>query len=273
MRRLSPGLLALFAVAASAVATAAMAADMPTPGPAPAYTPPAYRPVLYDWTGIYIGGNVGGGWMNDTVTMTTTTVMFPAGTSTKIGPMGVIGGAQAGFNIEFSPVVLGFEGTWDATNMSGNKTIPTASAAAGITGTSAQITTAANWYATATARLGFAANDFLFYAKGGGAWMRANDTQAIINGGGIFSQQSITSTRSGYTVGAGVEFGMTENLSAKLEYDYLNFGTHTYNFNGLVSGAATPLVQPFTDKASVQMVTFGINYRFNWGGGGAVPAK
>jgi outer membrane immunogenic protein len=264
--------LALIAVAASVVATAASAADMPTP--APAYTPPtAYRPVMYDWTGIYIGGNIGGGWANDVITMTTTTVLLPAGTQTTIGPMGVIGGAQAGFNIEFSPVVIGFEGTWDATNMSGNKTIPTASAVAGLAGSSAQITTAANWYATATARLGFAANDFLFYAKGGGAWMRANDTQAIINGTGIFSRQSITSTRSGYTVGAGVEFGVTENLSAKLEYDYLNFGTRSYNFNGLVTGLGTALVQPLSDKTSAQLVTVGINYRFNWGGGGVVPAK
>ena len=67
MRRLSPGLLVGMAVAASALATAASAADMPVPA-APAYTPPAYRPVIYDWTGIYIGGQLGGASMNDTVT-------------------------------------------------------------------------------------------------------------------------------------------------------------------------------------------------------------
>jgi outer membrane immunogenic protein len=211
--------------------------------------------------------------LEDQVTTTTTTILQPAGTVTKLSPFSVASGAQAGFNIEFAPVVVGFEGTWDATSMTGSKTLPTASAVPGIAGTSAQITSAANWYATATGRLGFAANDFLFYAKGGGAWMRADNTQAIINGAGILSQQSLVTTRSGYTVGGGVEFGMTENLSAKLEYDYLNFGTRTYNFAGLVSGLGTGLVQPLTDRSYVQMLTVGINYRFNWGGGGAVPAR
>jgi outer membrane immunogenic protein len=269
MRRLSPGLLAVIAVAASAVATAASAADMPAPGPAPAYTPPVYRPVLYDWTGIYVGGNVGGGWMNDTVTTTTTTLALPAGTQTKLAPMGVLGGAQAGINIEFSPVVVGFEATWLATNISGSRNTPSL-----ITGGfSQQSTSAAPWIATAAGRIGIAANDFLFYAKGGGAWMRVDYTQAVT--GPAFLQVTLNDTRTGYDVGAGVEFGMTENLSAKLEYDYFGFGTKTYTFNlaAPVAGVITPFAQPVSVKSTLQMVTVGINYRFNWSGGGAVPAK
>src|SRR3984957_10535755 len=120
MRRLSPGLLVGMAVAASALATAASAADMPVPA-APAYTPPAYRPVIYDWTGIYGGAHVGGAWMNDVVTTTTTTILQPAGTTTKVSPMGVAGGAQAGINFQFSPVVVGFEGSWARTNLTSTK--------------------------------------------------------------------------------------------------------------------------------------------------------
>jgi outer membrane immunogenic protein len=271
MRRLSPGLLAVIAVAASAVATAASAADMPAPGPAPAYTPPVYRPVLYDWTGIYVGGNVGGGWMNDTVTTTTTTILQPAGTQTKLAPMGILGGVQAGFNVEFSPVVFGFEGTWLATNLSGSRITPSP-LPGGISETS---TSAAPWLATVAGRIGIAANDFLLYAKGGAAWMRVDYTQ-LVTAGVPLTLQTLNATRTGYDIGAGVEFGMTENLSAKLEYDYLGFGTKTYTFTGLsapVAGVTTPFLFPVSVKSTLQMMTVGINYRFNWSGGGAVPAK
>jgi outer membrane immunogenic protein len=249
---------------------------MPVPGPAPAYTPPAYRPALYDWTGIYIGGNVGGGWMNDTVTATTTTVLQPAGTQTKLAPMGVLGGAQAGVNIEFSPVVLGVEGTWLATNLSGSRITPSPPPGSGISEAS---TSAAPWIVTAAARIGIAANDLLFYAKGGAAWMRVDYTEQPFSAGGFNTTQTFSDTRTGWTVGGGFEFGMTENLSIKVEYDYLGFGTKTYTFTNLSYSTTSPAVpiavgpQPVAIKSALQMATVGINYRFNWGGGGPVPAK
>jgi outer membrane immunogenic protein len=270
MRRLGPGLLVGLAVAASALATAASAADMPVPA-APAYTPPAYRPVIYDWTGIYIGAHVGGGWMNDVVTTTTTTILQPAGTSTKIAPMGVAGGLQAGINFQFSPVVVGFEGTWTWTTLTGSH-VTTSPLPGGFSETS---TSAAPYLATAAGRIGFAANDFLFYAKGGGAWMRVDYTQMVTLGAPV-TLQTLNDTRSGFVAGAGVEFGMTENLSAKLEYDYLGFGTKTYTFANLsapVAGVTTPFALPVSWKSSLQMVTVGLNYRFNWGGGGAVVTR
>src|SRR6202030_1223948 len=67
MRRFSPGLLVGFVGAASALATAASAPAMPVPA-APAYYAPAYHPVVYDWTGIYIGAHVGAGLLDDVVT-------------------------------------------------------------------------------------------------------------------------------------------------------------------------------------------------------------
>jgi outer membrane immunogenic protein len=270
MRRLGPGLLVGMAVAASALATAASAADMPVPA-APAYTPPAYRPVIYDWTGIYGGAHVGGAWMNDVVTTTTTTILQPAGTATKVAPMGVAGGVQAGVNFQFSPVVVGFEGTWTWTSLTGTHITPSP-----LTGAFSQSSTsAAPYVATAAGRIGFAANDFLFYAKGGGAWMRVDYTQAVA-AGPVFSLQTMNDNRSGYVVGVGGEFGMTENLSAKLEYDYLGFGTKTYTFANLsapVGGINTPFALPVSWKSSLQMVTVGMNYRFNWGGGGPVVTK
>jgi outer membrane immunogenic protein len=269
MRRF--GLLVGLAVAAGALATAASAADMPVPA-APAYTPPVYRPVIYDWTGIYGGTHVGAGLLEDQVTTTTTTLLEPSGTQTKLSPFSVVGGAQVGFNYQIQQVVIGAEGTFTWSNISGTETMP-----ALVAGVSEASTSTPRWYATATGKFGFAANDFLFYAKGGAAWMSANYTQAVAAGGGNVSSQTLSDTRSGFTVGGGMEFGMTENLSLRVEYDYLNFGTKNYNFNSLtvtpVGGVNTPLALPVSIRSSTSLITAGINYRFNWGGGGAVVTR
>jgi outer membrane immunogenic protein len=265
MRRLGPGLLVGFAVAASALATAASAADLPAPA-APAYTPPVYRPVIYDWTGIYGGVNLGAGLLEDQITTTTTTALQPAGVATKLNPFSVIAGAQAGFNYQIQQIVIGAEGTYTWSNISGTHVTP---ALIPFSETSISVP---RWYATATGKIGFAANDFLFYAKGGAAWMGVNYTQTVSTGIVNLSSQTILDTRSGFTVGGGIEFGMTENLSARLEYDYLDFGTKTYTFGNL-NTAPTPLVLPVAIRSSTSLITAGINYRFNWGGGGPVVTR
>jgi outer membrane immunogenic protein len=270
MRRLSPGLLVGMAVAASALATAASAADLPVPA-APAYTPPAYRPVIYDWTGVYGGLHLGAGALDDQVTTTTTTILVPAGTVTKLSPFSVVSGAQAGFNVEFAPFVVGAEGTFTWSNISGMQVTPSLLPTISETSTSRP-----HWYATATAKVGVAANDFLFYAKGGAALMNVDYIQAVGVGAGQ-SSLTIVDNRSGFTVGGGIEFGMTENLSARIEYDFLDFGTKNYNFNNLnvtpVGGATTPLALPVSIRSSTSLITAGVNYRFNWGGGGAVGTR
>jgi outer membrane immunogenic protein len=266
MRRLSPGLLVGMVVAASALATAASAADMPVPA-APAYYPPAYRPVIYDWTGIYGGVHLGAGLLEDQVTTTTTTALQPSGVQTKLSPFAVVAGAQAGFNYQIQQVVIGAEGTFTWSDISGTQ----ATASPLPTFSETSISTP-RWYATATGKIGFAANDFLFYAKGGAAWMGVNYTQAASTGTGNVSSQTISDTRTGFTAGGGIEFGMTENLSARLEYDYLNFGTKTYTFGNL-NTAPAPLVLPVAIRSSTSLITAGINYRFNWGGGGPVVTK
>ena len=275
MRRLNPGLLVGLAVAASALATAASAADMPVPA-APAYYPPAYRPVIYDWTGIYGGLHLGAGALDDQVTTTTTTILQPSGTVTKLSPFSVVSGAQAGFNVEFAPFVVGAEGTFTWSNISMTQVTPSL-----LPTISENSTSAPHWYATATGKIGFAANDFLFYAKGGAAWMNVKYTQSPAAGGGQTSQ-TIVDTRSGFTVGGGVEFGMTENLSARVEYDFLDFGTKSYNFTNLgfvpagsaAGTAPTPIGSfPVSIRSVTQLITVGLNYRFNWSGGGAVVTK
>jgi outer membrane immunogenic protein len=259
------GSLAL-AVTAIAAAVPAYAADLPV---APEYNPPvAYRPVIYDWTGFYFGGHVGLGLLEDSVTQTATTTLQTAGSHSTLSPYGLIGGAQIGFNYQFSSWVIGAEGTFTAADISGSHVSQTLQSATNTI--TERSTSAPHWYATATGRVGYALNDLLFYAKGGAAWMRATYTQDVLADLALTSSQIVGATRGGFVVGAGVEYGITENLSAKFEYDFLDFGSRTYAFNNLsASGAAVGNV-PVAIKSDTHMFLFGMNYRFNWGGGGPV---
>jgi outer membrane immunogenic protein len=108
MRR--SGLVALVVSGAAALAaSSAHAADMA----APSYYPPAavltLPPAHYDWTGFYLGGNVGAGLLDDLVSQAPGTPLTLLTGSTRVNPVGLIGGAQAGINYQFAPVVIGAE--------------------------------------------------------------------------------------------------------------------------------------------------------------------
>ena len=60
------------------------------------------------------------------------------------------------------------------------------------------------------------------------------------------------------TVGAGIEFGLVENLSGKIEYDFYDFGSKNYNFNAIT---------PVSVRSNLHALTVGLNYKFNWSGG------
>src|SRR4029077_19265582 len=91
-------------------ATSTFAADLPAPAPFP---PPAYVPQVYNWTGFYIGGNIGAGWsgLRDTNTNFSDTLgsTFSAGTNAQF-----LGGGQVGVNYEFANgIVIGAEAMFD----------------------------------------------------------------------------------------------------------------------------------------------------------------
>jgi outer membrane immunogenic protein len=249
MKRLGLGLLTSV-VAAAACAPLAHAADLPVaPTVAPA---PVYRPALYDWTGIYVGGNVGGNLLKDTVSQAGPGVTTMTG-SVGNNAAGVIGGGQIGANYEFAPWVIGIEGAWSATTVGTTNTVGTTTAGIFETATSSP-----QWIASVTGRVGYAADTWLFYVKGGGAWMNVQYGQSLLTSLVTITSQSVTDTRSGYTAGVGVEYGLTENFSARLEYNFYDFGTQTYN----------QFVQtPISVKSDMHALTFGLNYRFNWAGG------
>ena len=151
-------------------------------------------------------------------------------------PEGFLGGAQIGFNWQTGAFVFGIEGDWSWTNADGSAAIP-----------GAIVNVEHNWYGTATARVGYAVDNWLWYVKGGAAWMDADYSIGGVSSG---------DTRTGWTVGTGLEWALGPNWSAKLEYNYLDFGNER-------------IAAPIGVDADTQahLVKLGLNYRFDWGKG------
>ena len=154
--------------------------------PSRSYYPPL-PPAIYDWTGIYLGGHIGGGMLVDSVSQNGVSLGgFNLAHTGNLRPAGVIGGAQVGANYEFAPWVVGVEGTWTefcdqrkyldrVHRWPASKQRPIASE---------RFTSQAQWFAALTGRVGYAANDWLFYAKAGGAWMHVRYTEDLLTTAG-----------------------------------------------------------------------------------------
>ena len=229
----------LFGICLAALAAApAIAADLPLKAP------PAPPPVpAFSWTGFYIGANIGGAFTHDTLTDNLT------GASLSSDNDGFIGGGQVGYNWQINSWVLGIEGVIDGTTLS--RTGPGVVTGIG----TLQGHTSTDWISTLTGRVGYAADRWLWYAKGGGAW--AQESASITNLG-TGASVSASNTRSGWTVGGGIEWAFAQQWSAKLEYDFVRLDNSNFNtFAG----------DTLTFRRDINMVMAGVNYRFNWGSG------
>ena len=229
----------------------ALAADLPAAkAPVPALAP------SYNWSGFYFGGHVGGGWGDEVSTIVTAPGILLPGAQIVTKESGFLGGAQAGINFQMGSFVIGAEADWSWSDVGG-----TANTISLIPGVTVRATGDVDWFATATGRIGYAVNNVLFYAKGGGAWMDVSYTASILNGGTVIIGPAIVDDRrTGWTVGGGFEWAFTPNWSAKIEYNYLDFGSRTYTFTAPGATATAGI------DSIYHVVKGGINYRFNWGG-------
>jgi len=221
------------------------AADLGRP---PVYRAPPPVALPFSWNGCYIGGNIGGGWGSETASAPT----LAPGISVTGDTSGVIGGGQVGCNYQFAPNwLIGIEGDGFAADIKGDTT----ATILGITGT-AHVQT--DWIASVTGRLGWAVDRWLIYAKGGAAWAGDKYSADVP----IFVEHiEANETRAGWTVGGGVEWAFSQNWSAKVEYDFYDFGTRGVTFTGTIFGV--PEVVPGINvKQTISTAKFGINYRF-----------
>jgi outer membrane immunogenic protein len=217
---------------------AAFAADVPVVKASPALA-------VYGWTGIYAGASLGYGWMKTDWT-DPLGPPFNAGSHTATG---WLGGLQFGANYQFGGVVVGVEGQFAPAKLTGSHI--------SLVDLADTLTTEIDWTANVTARLGYAFDRALIYGKGGAAWVR--DAPVKIDLGII--EGMATTTRSGWLLGAGVEYALDSNWSARLEYDYIGLGTERV---ALINPAGGPAA-PFDIDRKLQIVTLGVNYRF-WPG-------
>ncbi len=210
----------------------AYAADFPTK----AAPTPAYR-----WAGPYIGANFGGVIGFEDVTT-------PIGASAT-DSSGVLGGLQFGYNYRLAPSwLVGIEGELDWTSAQGKTNFIDPAAALSVTSDH-------NWYDTLSGRVGYVMGPLLVYAKGGAAWMNA-DYRLDVNSG-LSGFSLLNTTRTGWNVGAGLEYMLGSQWSAKLEYDYLDFGSTNVSL-------ANPFGNGVTVKTAVNELKAGVNY--HWGG-------
>jgi outer membrane immunogenic protein len=239
--------IALGAIAALVLGTTAgSAADLPMKAKAPPLE------AIYDWTGFYIG-IAGGGSLGTSNHEDRFDNPYTLGYNVKGG---LVGGT-VGYNWQMSNFVFGLEG--DLSWVSEIGTHPDDGPVGDPTFSSS---TKENWLATARARFGYAVNNLLFYGTGGyaGAGVQAAIKNSFTNAVIVSS----TTTRNGWTVGAGLEWGFAPNWSAKFEYLYMRFDDNkAFNTLGLADGPRGSV--PLDDN----VVRAGINYRF----GGPVVAK
>lgn len=216
--------------------TAAQAADMPTK--APVYTPPPI--VMYKWTGLYVGINGGGAWGRSHHNFDS------AGTTTgDYNISGGLVGGTLGYNWQTGPVVFGLEGDIDWANIKGSANCPNPAFTCGTKDT---------WLGTFRGRVGYAGWDrVLLYITGGLAF---GDIKAEIPTGPV-SLPGGSTTRAGWTVGAGIEYGFAPNWSVKAEYLYVDLGSFDCGTNCSGAGGGSDNVN-FT----ANIVRGGLNYRF-----------
>lgn len=175
------------------------------------YAPPPVQ--VYRWTGPYIGANLGYQWGSVS--------------NNPTEPSGVMGGIQAGYNWQFDNFVLGAETDFNFT---------------GADDTFAPWKFSNPWFGTLRARVGFTpVNNLLIYGTGGLAYGRVEAQ----NWGWTES-----STRVGWTLGAGAEVALTQAWSAKFEYLYVSLNDRFYAVTGTNNGLDNHVLR------------FGVNYRF-----------
>lgn len=228
-----------FAVGAACCfgANAALAADLPSPIVPPTFVPPP----LLNWTGVYVGAQIGGIW---DATGGFSTSPCPC-TSAATTISGVQGGGRIGYNYQIGQAVFGLETSFNGTSVHGNYT-----AADGTD----QLTSRVDVYGTGTARLGFVVDRALIYGKGGAAWTHSShgDFDSLIP-----EAFSTSYWRLGWALGAGIEYAITPNWSVNLEYTYIDTGLQPTAF---VAASGDTFFATMHQR--INSATVGVNYKF-----------
>lgn len=225
-------------LAAFGMTNTAQAADLTVVEEAVVVTP------AFSWTGFYAGMHAGYGWADlDTY--------YSENLGVGGKPDGFLGGGQVGYNYELSNhVVLGLEADAAFADLKDDGKQGSSDFAFG---TGAKISA----LGTVRGRAGYAVDRVLPYVTGGFAW--ANARTGVTVGGDAIQNFSFTDSKvfTGWTVGAGLEYAVTNNITAKVEYLYADLGSKDLSPHPFGASFQVP-----ADLSSLQTVKFGLNYKF-----------
>ena len=263
----------------------AFAANMVVKAPPP---PPVVAP---NWTGFYIGGNVGYGWgtANDGISFLQSqapSAGFASLTASDNNRLSrAIGGIQAGYNWQAQNYLVGIEadiqasGKWGSSTYGG--TIIDTAVAAGNTGT---ITSAGEieWFGTVRGRIGVTSDRWLVYGTGGLAYGEVKTNGNVLPAISLAILPTFpivwndSATKVGWTLGAGVENAiLSSNWSWKIEYLYIDLGKINAGVSGGVGNCygppggpcngplGTPAFGTVTTRITDNIIRLGVNYKFH----------
>jgi len=249
---------------------------------------------VFSWTGFYVGGHVGAGWGTTTSELDVGRTLANNGLDPADAALalvlpiaqtqmnGFLGGVQAGYNWQSGLMVFGIEGDFSGADIKGNAPCLL------ILNCGSKV----DWTADITGRLGVTVGERgLLYVKGGAAWINRKfsvgngaslsfpdgNGDTIVMSGGV--NGSVTNTRLGALLGAGIEYSVTNNWSVKLEYDYMDFESQNVNVPMVAAGSVDhigggkgptfniangsfPFLANVNLKDQVHTVKVGANYHF-----------
>lgn len=199
---------AALAIALLAVSAPAGAADL-TPILDPAKS-------AFNWSGFYAGAQFGYGWGNDKTVEYLTGTDILTGLAYKLPSRGALGGVFAGYNYEMDSIVVGAEADIEAADIRGHFFDKLTALGAG--------TSQIDGEGSVRARLGLAVFDrSLFYVTAGAAFANVNYVYKRLFPPQV--DEPVSNFRAGWTIGAGLEYALTDNITLRGEYRYADYGT------------------------------------------------
>jgi outer membrane immunogenic protein len=244
----------LLVAALAAASGSAAAADLPPPAPVPAAAPPT-------WTGWYAGLNAGAVWGDDSVSwqgtgsFTAPAIADIANSSPgHVRTAGFTGGGQLGYNFQFQSLVAGLEADLQYTGVDGTRSV-----ISGVFLNPFAQSVDSHWLSTTRGRLGFAYGPWLIYGTGGLAVAHVgyNDNFLGLHGVGPINSSS-NYTAIGWTAGGGGEWAIAPRWSVKLEYLFVDLGSHSDSATNAIGRA----ILSHTHSLTEDIVRIGVNYRF-----------
>ena len=227
----------------------------------------------YNWTALYVGGNVGGGWGS---TSSNGTDVGPLGTASSSGSAnssGWLGGGQVGGNFEFAERwVVGIVADGDWAKISGSSSGCSTLATGATTGCATNSAHLSD-FGTARGRFGYASGNMLFYGTGGWAWGNSSGTHTTtcVSSGCPGASTAFTggtasfsNSLNGWTAGAGIEWGFLRNWTVRLEYLHLEFDNISTGFNTTITtGRRTiPVSTSGSSNSGFDVMRVGLSYLF-----------